>query len=177
MRITENKIEINWEMFFCDDFELKMRIANDTEYMSVSDEESEHFVFHVVETEIGKEVEQSTEKWEDEEQEPIIETEIIEEKWEKLYLVFDDERKNKQTLTYKIEKLKQECSTEILANFSMTDQANMNARVWEINALCLLEKREPTEEELADMEQARAMIWWIRNRKEKCQDDIRALYE
>jgi hypothetical protein len=51
----------------------------------------------------------------------------------------------------------------------------MMARVGEINSLCLLEKRDPTEEEKENLENARTMVTWIRTRKAQCAADIKKL--
>lgn len=74
-----------------------------------------------------------------------------------------------------VESLKEECRNDILSEYSMTDQANMTARVAEINSLCLLEHRDPTEDEWKDFVVANNMIEWIRDRRKQCEDDISKL--
>jgi hypothetical protein len=62
--------------------------------------------------------------------------------------------------------------TIILSKCSMTDQANMTAKIAEINTLCLLESRTPTEEELVIIGQATDMITWIREQRDLCTEEI-----
>ena len=59
--------------------------------------------------------------------------------------------------------------------YSQTDQNNTNARVTEINTDKLIENRDFTVEELADIEEARLMIAFIRDERKKCEDEILAL--
>ena len=71
--------------------------------------------------------------------------------------------------------IKQRFQSEIYWKYSQTDQLNMNARVTEINTLCMIEKRVPTSAELSDIQKATDMVAWIRQKRIDCATEIQLL--
>lgn len=88
-------------------------------------------------------------------------------------LIKIEEKRISQEEQYKIEEIKTAYGLEIYTRYSQTDQANMTARASEI---AIESKwREYTLEEVDDIEIAKTMITWIREKRKECEKDILAL--
>lgn len=85
-------------------------------------------------------------------------------------IIIDDmtPEEEQEYIQNKTNEIKQSFQDEIFTRYSQTDQANMTARVTEINTLCMFEKREPTADELLDIQKAQDMIEWIRQKRLEC---------